>query len=115
MAIKKDKCLVCKTAIENRFWTYLWRDKRGFCCEECGHAVHDAGYKILDSIAKILVEKGAEIGANKEKFGFYRLRVDVLTPNDKLLAEALFEAAKKDFPEFSFDFDVYLKNETPTY
>ena len=108
----EKKCLLCNQEIADRFWSYLWRQNRGFCCDGCGHAIHDAGYKILNSIADILEEKGCEIQSNKEKFGFYRLDVIVDTPEQKQLAEALFNQATKDFPEFSFDFSAWLRHDT---
>lgn len=115
MSIKKDKCLVCKKTTYDAFWSYVWKEKRGFCCETCGKAVHTAGYKILDTISDILQKKGCDVTTNKEKFGFYRLSVSVDTPEQQEIAKALFAEATKNFPEFSFDFDVYLKHETPTY
>lgn len=115
MPSKTDKCLLCKTAIKDRFWSYLWRRDRGFCCEECGHAIHDAGYKILDSLIGILQDAGLQIDDHKEKFGYYRLSVTALTPFQVALAHIIFSEARSTFNEFSFDFSVWYKTKDALY
>lgn len=115
MSKKADKCLVCKTPVKDRFWLYLWRREQGHCCETCGHAIHDAGYKVLDSLAGILKDAGLQVGDYKEKFGYYRLSVTALTPFQVTLAHILFSEARSTFSEFSFDFSVWYKNNEVAY
>jgi ribosomal protein L37AE/L43A len=110
MPQKKDKCLLCKQPTFDRYWVYIWRQKQGYTCEQCGHAIHEVGYKILGTIASILESSGVTDMYHKEKFGFYRLAGTVDTPDQLRLAEALFQQARRDFPEFSFDFYMSLRH-----
>jgi ribosomal protein L37AE/L43A len=108
--VKRDKCLVCKTITQDRFWIYLWKGKQGYTCEDCGHEIHKAGYTILEKIETILKDHGVTDVYSKEKFGYYRLDATVDTTQQLRLSEALFNQARLDFPEFSFDFHAWLKH-----
>ena len=105
----RDKCLICKIKVEDKFWIYLWKGKQGFCCDVCGREIHKAGYKILEIISDILSKNGATNIYHKEKFGYYQFDATVDTPKQMRLAEALFNQAREDFPEFSFSFHAWLK------
>ncbi len=107
---KKDKCVLCKQTVFDQYWVYQWRQKAGYTCDECGKAIHEAGYKILESIAGILDRAGVQDSYHKEKFGYYTYHGIAQSPDQLRIAEALFQQARRDFPEFSFSFNVWLQH-----
>jgi len=98
-------CIICEKKPACGMWMYVWKEKQGYACRECGERFHIIGDYLVQKAVDMLESQGIKVMQCKEKFGEWRIYLDTYTPLAEKTAKDLETQFKILFPEFNWAFD----------